>query len=607
MTAKYLATVGALGIVAMGAGCMQTVGTAGSAPEELTGQTAAAFSTGTWYWVTNATSLKCLDDQNGGTSNGTLVQQWSDCGSNSNAQWQLIDNGSGYYQLKNNHSGLCLDQSGSTSNGSQVKQWACASSGSNANQMWQVVQQWTQLPHGGAWVGGSQYAFVSKMSGKCIDNTGSTSNGAIMTQYDCQPTSNTNHQNLNNSNQLWSLSTFNTHPGVVNDRQMLDFVKSNLGNQPWASAWSALQNDSNPNPANHGVNHASSNYQDHPPTDTYCATGQTGVVGQVNCGSTSNPDCHCHDQRDDALAAYANALEWYMTGNSAFANKAIQIMNDWSYNLNSITGSNTALQSGWAGDLFSRAAELIRWTNAGWKPMDQIQAEVMLRGVIVPNVQNGVQNTNGNWDLAAGDAMIQIGVFANDNSIFNSGVNIWNGRVPSYFYYQPWDGSSPRWPNGGYCTGGACGYCSPNGSSCDSSGYWGQAGRSLANGTCQETCRDFDHWQLGMDAMANGAETARIQGNNLFQGQAARITASMEYAAGFLRTGSTSGSGWPCGGTVSMPNGVTQGWEIMYKEYNGREGYNLPNTWAIISSHRPMNYDGTEIEAWETLTHAGVP
>src|SRR5258708_6982102 len=217
--------------MAIGAGCVQTVGTGGSPTDELTDQTAAAFSTGTYYSFLSATSLKCLDDSNG-NGYGPYAQQWT-CMGNGNQQWQLISLGSVYYQIQDMGSGQCLDNGGTTTWGAQMNIWACDSN--NINQSWKVVQQWTQLPHGGAWVAGSQYAIVSKMSGLCLDNTGSGSNGAPATQWQCSnPAGSTNDQNLTNSNQLWSLMTPSAvHPGVVNTTTMLGYVKNNLGNSPW--------------------------------------------------------------------------------------------------------------------------------------------------------------------------------------------------------------------------------------------------------------------------------------------------------------------------------------------------------------------------------------
>jgi hypothetical protein len=123
------------------------------------------------------------------------------------------------------------------------------------------------------------------------------------------------------------------HPGVLVSRAQLDFVRANLGNEPWKSAWNALQSH----------RFAQLSYTAHP-------------RAEVNCGGNSIPDNGCSDEREDAMAAYTHALRWYLTKDSRYAKKAIQIMDAWSAVIAKHTGANAPLQTGWAGANFSRAA-----------------------------------------------------------------------------------------------------------------------------------------------------------------------------------------------------------------------------------------------------------
>ena len=52
----------------------------------------------------------------------------------------------------------------------------------------------------------------------------------------------------------------------------------------------------------------------------------------TNCdrGPFSKPDLVCKDEQHDSAAAYTQALLWYFTGNKAYAQNAIHIMNAWS-------------------------------------------------------------------------------------------------------------------------------------------------------------------------------------------------------------------------------------------------------------------------------------
>ncbi len=68
----------------------------------------------------------------------------------------------------------------------------------------------------------------------------------------------------------------------------------------------------------------------------------------VECGSYSNPNLGCTDEREDAIAAYTQALMWYVTRDARHAAKAIQLMDAWSAVIRDHTNSNAPLQTGWA-------------------------------------------------------------------------------------------------------------------------------------------------------------------------------------------------------------------------------------------------------------------
>ena len=105
---------------------------------------------------------------------------------------------------------------------------------------------------------------------------------------------------------------------------------------------------------------------------------------------------------------------------------------------------------------------------------------------------------------------------------------------------------------------------------------------SIVDGVCAETCRDFGHTQFAVASTFNAAETARIQGVDLYStpGTAPRLAAMMEFHTGFLNAGAADG--WPgAGGTnpyhfqpknISDPN--------LCGGKNLRLGY-MPATWQI--------------------------
>ncbi|HEX7735523.1 MAG TPA: RICIN domain-containing protein [Ktedonobacteraceae bacterium] len=159
--------------------------TAGTTSTPTPGTTPTSTPGSGNYYIKNLHSGLVLDDTNGSTSNGTLVQQWAQGTGNANQEWSLVSAGGGYYYIKNLHSGLVLDDTnGSTSNGTQVQLWT--QSNGNANQEWSLVS-----------AGGGYYYLINLHSGLALDDTnGSTSNGTIMQLWT---------QSNGNANQEWSL------------------------------------------------------------------------------------------------------------------------------------------------------------------------------------------------------------------------------------------------------------------------------------------------------------------------------------------------------------------------------------------------------------------
>lgn len=117
------------------------------------------------------------------------------------------------------------------------------------------------------------------------------------------------------------------HPGVLNSRAQLDFVRTKVqaGQQPWKAAFDAML------------------------SSRYGSLSRTPKPREiVECGSYSHPNLGCTDEREDAIAAYTDALAWYITGDVRYAKKSIELMDAWSARIKDHTSSNAPLQSGWA-------------------------------------------------------------------------------------------------------------------------------------------------------------------------------------------------------------------------------------------------------------------
>jgi hypothetical protein len=118
------------------------------------------------------------------------------------------------------------------------------------------------------------------------------------------------------------------HPGVTVSRAQLDFARGevNAGAQPWKGAFDQMM---------------ASPYADLNRMPKPRAT--------VEGGSYSNPNYGCTGEREDAIAAYTDALAWYITRDDRYAKKSIQLMDAWSAVIKEHTNSNTPLQTAWAG------------------------------------------------------------------------------------------------------------------------------------------------------------------------------------------------------------------------------------------------------------------
>jgi len=356
-----------------------------------------------------------------------------------------------------------------------------------------------------------------------------------------------------------------THPGVLVSRPQLDFVRTkvNAAAQPWAAAYRQMLAS---------------------PFASLSRTPKPRAV--VECGPYSNPNLGCTDERQDALAAYTLALTWYITRDARYATKAIQIMDAWSAVIRDHTNSNAPLQTGWAGSSWPRAAEIIRYTYTSWPNVNRFAT--MLRTVYLPEIING-SHSNGNWELTMMEAAIGIAVFIEDRTSYDRAVTKFRGRAPAYVYLTS-DGAYPKGaPGSGLDT------------RAEIVSYWHNQ-NTFVNGLSQETCRDFTHTGYGLAAMANIAETSRIQGENLYP----EIRDRLRHALGFhakYQLGAAPPS-WLCGGRLTRGLGPVT--EVGYNALHTRLGIPMSNTQQLTEQQRPAGTNSLFI-AWGTLTHAENP
>lgn len=349
------------------------------------------------------------------------------------------------------------------------------------------------------------------------------------------------------------------HPGVTVNRAQLDEIKRRVaaGIEPQKTAFAAFRDDPR----------AARDYTPHP-------------WATVECGPFSKPNLGCKDEVSDSSAAYAQALMWTITGDKVYAENAIKIMNAWS---SALTGghinANGPVQAAWTGEVWPRAAEIIRYTYKGWAPADVERFKTMLKTQFAPTLLEG-SGENGNKEIAQSEALINIGVFNDDRALFNAGLDMWRGRAPALVYLSS-DGPAPLQP----AKWGPA--------------IWGNKGFTpkLEDGLQQESARDAGHAGLAFAGMSGAAETARQQGVDLYGEQAARIVAALEFTARYL----------PPNGEAPPENlefSMQPTWEMAFNHYHNRLGMPLPKMEKVLQANRPTGTN--HMMNWETLTHGGI-
>src|SRR5713226_4114699 len=355
--------------------------------------------------------------------------------------------------------------------------------------------------------------------------------------------------------QLAAAQTF-VHPGVLVSKAQLDFIKAQV-NAHVDPAFSAYQNAIN-NP-----------YGSLTPTVTPSNSLSAGPspagppsTGTIDCGSSSSPDIGCTADDEDGTVAYVQALLWYITGNQTYANNAIKNLNAYSH-LTNFTNSNGPLQAAWSSSKWPRAAEIIRYSNAGWAPADATAFGNMMNTAMVPLIQNGSTN-NPNWELSMIEGMIGIAVYNNDATLYNHALGMLNTDIPKFVQ---------------------------------------------SSGQNAETCRDMGHALFELAAMIDAAETVHIQGGNVYETQKALLSATLEFHSGLLEGKSEPVSG--CSSVTLTPDRPT--FVIGYNEFHNRLGMSLPNTAAWLPNvfgnkvTSPGAAPGTPVDhhivVYETMTH----
>jgi hypothetical protein len=340
------------------------------------------------------------------------------------------------------------------------------------------------------------------------------------------------------------------HPGLLHTDQDFERMKTqvNANAEPWKSGWEKLK-------ANR---HASLHWKPNPQEAVYRGNDK---IHKENFGVLYN----------DIAAAYACALRWRISGDDAYAEKSIEIMNGWSSTLNHIGGdSDKFLASGIYGYEFANAAEAMR-TYPKWAPADFKRFQNMMLTVFFPMNADFLQRHNGakidhywcNWDACNLASALAIGVLCDRRGIYNGAIG--------YFEHGRGNGAIER-------------------------AVWAIYPDNL--GQVQESGRDQGHNTLDISLLGAFCQMAWNQGDDMYGYDHNRFLAGAEYVAKYNLGENVPYTSYK-NSDVTQPTisessrGATRPcWEMIYNHYAVLKGVPAPYSKLFAEKCRPEGGGG---------------
>jgi hypothetical protein len=335
------------------------------------------------------------------------------------------------------------------------------------------------------------------------------------------------------------------HPGGLHTQNDLDRMRTQVaaGAHPWIDSWNSL------------IAHPKAQ-------NTYTAAAQANMGVSRQRASA------------DAVAAYLNALRWYISGDTSYAACSRKILNKWAYAVNQVPrGQDVPGLMGIAIYEFAVAAEILR-LYPNWSSTDFNQFKNMMTNYLYPNCHDFLTRHNNtcishywaNWDICNMAAILSIGVLCDDTAKFNEAI--------TYFKSGAGNGSITK----------AVPFLYPGGL-----GQW------------QETGRDQEHALLGVGMFASFCQIAWNQGLDMYGYDNNRLLSGAEYIAKYnlwkdvpyttYNNCDNVNNVW-----ASEQNSFGRGrlqrpiWEMIYNHYVVRKGLSAPNVKAMAEINRPEGF-----------------
>lgn len=210
------------------------------------------------------------------------------------------------------------------------------------------------------------------------------------------------------------------HPGMLYTAEDLALMKDKVAKRqsPWYPEWQLMQTNKLAHPTY---------------SNAFYSTVYRNDPVNRNKGNT--------DLQNSSSAALMLAIEWSITGDRAYADAALRILNGWSGSLTSIQGRDAQLAASLYGYKLLNAAEIMRYSDAGWTNEEIDKFTSMMMNVFYPLTKTyGYVNggwANGNWDAADVLFNMSLGIWSDNEEIYNEAVDYFkhgygNGSVIHY-------------------------------------------------------------------------------------------------------------------------------------------------------------------------------
>ncbi|MBD0382881.1 alginate lyase family protein [Paenibacillus sp. WST5] len=217
-----------------------------------------------------------------------------------------------------------------------------------------------------------------------------------------------------------------SHPGILHTAEDLERMKLRVQEraEPWYSDYQRLL---------HSISYDLSSFD-----------YENTVFSNVGRGGAPSDSGNMGYFEKGGNAAYFNALQWVITGDNQYAEKAAEILTKWAKTLKVIDGRDRILGAGINAYKYASAAEIIRYYNggySGYSDADFKALQDMMINVVYPVIQDAAAPmlANGNWDVAALVSMMAIGVLSDNTEVFDRAMSFYqdihtNGSIFAYVH-----------------------------------------------------------------------------------------------------------------------------------------------------------------------------